>query len=73
MTMESSDKFGASLRELVLKEAIDRPLIFRGIHKNWEPCKWTLDEWGELFKNEKLSIRYGKQKWDSLVSQCHFI
>jgi hypothetical protein len=66
---ESEDPFRLELRKLILEEAIDRPLVFRGIHKDWEPCKWTLDNWGELFVTEKLTVRYGKQKWDNLVSE----
>lgn len=66
--MDVDKHFATNLRELILKEEIDRPLVFRGIHKDWEPCKWSLDNWGDLFKNEKLSVRYGKQIWDNLVS-----
>ena len=56
--------FGEYLREMILQNKIDEPLVFRKIHQDWGPCKWTLGDWGDIFRDEKLSIRYGRQNWD---------
>lgn len=56
--------FGEELRELILQNKIEEPLVFRQIHGDWGPCKWTLGDWGDIFRDEKLTVRYGRQKWD---------
>ncbi|ODM99231.1 HSPB1-associated protein 1 [Orchesella cincta] len=64
-----SNKFAECLRELILKDKIGEPLVFRKIHEDWAPCKWTLGDWGDIFRDEKLSVRYGRQKWDKNTPQ----
>jgi len=56
--------FGEYLREMILHNKIEEPLVFRKIHQDWGPCKWTLGDWGDIFRDEKLSVRYGRQSWD---------
>lgn len=60
--------FESQLRQLILKEEINQPLVFRGIHENWDPCTLSLDDWAKLFKEERLTVRYGKKRWNGLVS-----
>lgn len=61
--------FGEELRRLILEDKIEEPLVFRKIHSHWGPCKWTLGDWGDIFRDEKLSVRYGQQKWDHETPQ----
>lgn len=56
--------FGEYLRKMILNSKIEEPIVFRKIHQDWGPCKWTLGDWGDIFRDEKLSIRYGRQNWD---------
>jgi hypothetical protein len=32
----------------------------------------SLGDWGELFKTEKLTVRYGTKQWDGLQPQVSF-
>lgn len=56
--------FGEELRQMILQSKIEEPLVFRQIHGDWAPCKWTLGDWGDIFRDEKLTVRYGRQNWD---------
>jgi hypothetical protein len=58
------------LRELVLSSGIKEPLLFKGLHANWGPVQWDLDQWGRaLVKDpgELLPCRLGHRRRTSLV------
>lgn len=62
--LQQHNKFGECLREMILQNKIEEPLVFRKIHQDWGPCKWTLGDWGDMFRDEKLSVRFGRQDWN---------
>jgi len=36
------------------------PIIFNNMLDDWEPFKWNLDQWNNIFEKESLDCRKGR-------------
>lgn len=55
------------LRKYILSEELNKPVIFRGIHNDWEPLNWSLDDWGQVLAKDpgsEISVRCGQKLYE---------
>ena len=67
------DNSATFLRQQILESTIDEPLLFSQVHRNWGPCKSSLEQWGSIFGDQQLQMRCGDQVWNHMVNNIIYI
>lgn len=47
------------------------PIVFNDMLDDWEPFKWTVEKWNDLFENKPLNCRKGRVTCSKVNYKTH--